>query len=77
MPDEMEGRGLAVVGDIQHGVPHRLALGGALGAVHRLGEAQTRTVDILRRPQTVKLQPDVFPGVGLAGAVGVDLPGAD
>ena len=77
VPDQVEGGGLGVVGDVKHGVPHRLPLGDGLRAVDGLGQAESGGVQELLGPQAVKLHPGVFPGVVLVGIVGVHLPGAD
>ena len=66
-----------MVGDVEHGVPEGVPLSGALGAVDGLGQAQPSALNVLRRPQAVKFQPDVLPGVVLAGGVGGHLAGAD
>ena len=77
VPDQVEGGGLGVVGDVKHGVPYRLPLGDGLRAVDGLGQAESGGVQELLGPQAVKLHPGVFPGVVLVGIVGVHLPGAD
>ena len=50
MADQMEGGGVRVVGDVEHGVPNPIPLGPAQGAVERLGLPQPGAVHILRRP---------------------------
>ena len=75
--DEVEGGRLGVVGDVQHGIPHRPALLRRPGLVDGPEGAQARRAQILLRPQAPELQPNVFPGVVLVGEVGVHQAGAD
>lgn len=77
VPYEMEGGGLGVPRNIEHGVPQLIPLRGELGAVDGLKGVDPRAVQILLHPQPVKLQPGILPGVGLVGGVGVDLAGTD
>ena len=77
MADQPEGRGLRVVGDIQHRVPHLICLRQSLGPIDRLLGAQAGLRQVLRHAQAVKFQPDIFPWLELVGAVSVDLTGQD
>ena len=77
VPNEAEGGGVGVVGDVEHGVPHRRAQGWVLGLVNGLGFAQPGGVEVLLRPQPAEFQPGVLPGIILVGIIGVYLPGAD
>ena len=77
MSDQVEGGGVGVVGNVEHGVPDHIPLSPAQGVVDGLAGAQPGALHILRRPQAVKLQPDVFPGVCLVRGVGGDLSGTD
>ena len=68
---------VGVLRHVEHDVPHFLPPGGTLRPVDRLGEAQPGALYVLRRPEAVKLHPDILPGPVLVGDVGADLAGAD
>ena len=66
-----------MVGDVEHPVLKGAGLTRLPGNVDGLGYAQPGGGQVVRRPQPVKFQPYVLPGLLLVGAVGVDLAGAD
>ena len=66
-----------MVRHIGHDVPNPLSLGGALRPVNRLRDVQSGALQKLRDPETVELQPDVFPGLVEVRHIGADLAGAD
>ncbi len=51
-------------------------MGGGARPVDGLGIVQPGSLQVLRRLQAVKFQPDILPGLGAVGAVGVHLPWA-
>ena len=75
--NQVEGGCVGAAGHIEHSVLDGAALLRHGGGVNRLRDAQSGSGQVVRHPQAVECQPDVFPGVRLVGAVGVHLAGTD
>ena len=75
--DQVEGGCAGVVGNVQHQVTDLLAARLVVRSVDGLGSGQSRIAQGLRGMQPVKFNPDILPGVGLVGKIGVDEARAD